>query len=182
MCRSHIPNKQKRKAQVSLAGRANGGPHRILVRTQSPLCKIWCWIPHDISFGSADDWISLKLQYAMDNYLFLPCTSTQYTPMQSLNRFLRHLFNGTVQMEFGVCFSIAKYKNDIFWLFETSQMIISIIHFHKLIMIKTMLKMWAFCKVYLQYGIVNQRVVTQQGFIVIFLEQNLDLFWEIMQQ
>ena len=62
--------------------------------------------------------------------------------------FWKHLFNATVYMEFRVCFTIAKYENDLLSLCETIDVFIdafcySKIHFHHLgpfKLIKTMLK------------------------------------------
>ena len=69
-------------------------------------------------------------------------------------------------MKFQVCFTFAKYENDMLLLCETTNVFIdafcnSKIHFHQLgpfKLIKTM-----FCKVYLQCGIIIQRVVTIHG-------------------
>ena len=73
-------------------------------------------------------------------------------------------------MEFQVCFTFAKYENDMLSLCKTTNVFIeafcnSKIHFHQLgplKLIKTMLRSLIFCKVYLQRGILIQRVVTIQ--------------------
>ena len=65
-----------------------------------------------------------------------------------VNKFLKRLFNATVYMELQVCFTIAKYENDMLSLCETINVFIdafcnSKIHFHQLgpfKLIKTMLK------------------------------------------
>ena len=49
------------------------------------------------------------------------------TPIPSVNMFWRRLFNGTVYMEFRICFTIAKNENDILSLFETFSKIYSVI-------------------------------------------------------
>ena len=75
-------------------------------------------------------------------------------------------------MKLRVCFTLAKYKNDMLSLCETTNVFIdsffcySKIHFHQLgsfKLIKTMLKSLDVCKVYLQCGIVIQRVVTKHA-------------------
>ena len=68
-------------------------------------------------------------------------------------------------------FTFAKYTNDMLSLCETTNVFIdafcnSKIHFHQLgpfKLIKTMLTSLMFCKVYLQCGIIIQRVVTIHG-------------------
>ena len=65
-----------------------------------------------------------------------------------VNRFWKCLFNGTVFVEFRVCFAMAMYENDMFLLCETSNAFIgafcySKIHFHPsgpFTSIKTMLE------------------------------------------
>ena len=72
-------------------------------------------------------------------------------------------------MKFGLCFTLAKYENDMLSLWETTNVLIdafcySKIHFHhsgSFKLIKTMLKSLDVCKFYLQCGIVIQRVVTK---------------------
>ena len=77
------------------------------------------------------DQISLKLKCGVDEYLCRPCVGAK-----NVNWFCRRLFNDTVYMEFRVCFTIAKYENDIFSLCESSNEFIdafchSKIHFHQ---------------------------------------------------
>ena len=60
----------------------------------------------------------------------------QNTSRRTVNGLLRRLFNDTVYMEFRVCFTVAKYENNIFSLCETSNAFIdafyySKIHFHQ---------------------------------------------------
>ena len=60
-----------------------------------------------------------------------------------VNGFWKCLFNGTVYVEFRVCFAMAKYENDMFLLCETSNTLQYKIHFHPsgpFKSIKTMLK------------------------------------------
>ena len=72
-------------------------------------------------------------------------------------------------MKFSVCFTLAKYEKDKLSLCETTNVFIdafcySKFHFRQLgsfKLIKTMLKSLNVCKVYLQCGIVIQRVVTK---------------------
>ena len=74
-------------------------------------------------------------------------------------------------MKFQVCFTIGKYENDMLTLCETTDVFIGVfcyskIHFNQLgsfKLIKTMLKSLNVCKIYLQCGIVIQRVVTKNG-------------------
>ena len=75
-------------------------------------------------------------------------------------------------MKIRVCFTLAKYENDMLSSCETTNVFIdaffcySKIHFYQLRslkLIKTMLKSLYVCKVYLQCGIVIQRVVTNHG-------------------
>ena len=74
-------------------------------------------------------------------------------------------------MKFRVCFTLANYENDMLSLCETTNVLIdaffySKTNFHQLgsfKLIKTMLKSLNVYKVYLQCGIVIQRVVTQHG-------------------
>ena len=59
----------------------------------------------------------------------------QNTSRRTVNVFWKSLFNGTVYVEFRVCFAMAKYENDKFLLCETSNAFIgafcySKIHFH----------------------------------------------------
>ena len=72
----------------------------------------------------------------------------QNTSRRTVNGFWKCLFNGTVYVEFRICFAMAMYENDMFWLCETSNAFIgafcySKIHFHPsgpFKSIKTMLK------------------------------------------
>ena len=75
-------------------------------------------------------------------------------------------------MKFRVCFAVAKYEIDMLSLCETINVFIvsffcySKIHFNQFgsfKLVKTMLKSLNVCKVYLQLGIVIQRVVTKHG-------------------
>ena len=55
--------------------------------------------------------------------------------MRTVNGFWKCLFNGTVYVEFRVCFAMAMYENDMFLLCETSNAFIgafcySKFHFH----------------------------------------------------
>ena len=76
-------------------------------------------------------------------------------------------------MEFQIHFTFAKYENDTLSLCETTNVLLmffcnSITHFHQLEtfkLIKTMLKSLNVCKVYLQCGIIIQRVVTIHGLL-----------------
>ena len=86
-------------------------------------------------------------------------------------------------MKFRVCFTLAKYKNDMLLLCETTNVFIDPfcyfrIHFQQLgsfKLIKTMLKSLNVCKVYLQCGIVIQRVVTKHGLPSVQLSRMLNL-------
>ena len=68
--------------------------------------------------------------------------------MEMVNEFLKRLFNAHVDMELRVCFTIAKYENDMLSLCETIDVFVdafcySKIHFHQLgpfKLIKTVLK------------------------------------------
>ena len=72
----------------------------------------------------------------------------QNTSRRTVNGFRKCLFNGSVYVEFRVCFPMEKYENDMFLLCETSNAFIgafcySKIHFHPsgpFKSIKTMLK------------------------------------------
>ena len=77
-------------------------------------------------------------------------------------------------MEFRICFSSAKYENDIFSLSMASSEFflhafwLSKVHFHQsgpLKLVKTMLKYFHFYLVYLQYGIVIQTWATKRSVI-----------------
>ena len=86
-------------------------------------------------------------------------------------------------MKFRVCFTLAKYENDILSLCETANVFIDVfcnskIHFHQLEsfkLVKTMLKSLNVCKVYLQCGIVIQRVVTKHGLPSVQLSRMVNL-------
>ena len=74
-------------------------------------------------------------------------------------------------MKFRVCFTLANYENDMLSLCKTTNVFIDAFllfqnQFHQfgaIKLIKTMLKSLNVCKVYLQCGIVIQRVVTKHG-------------------
>ena len=80
-------------------------------------------------------------------------------------------------MKFRVCFTLAKYGNDMPSLCETTNVLIdafcySKIHFYQLgsfKLIKTMLKSLNVCKVYLRCEIIIQRVVTKHGLLSVQL-------------
>ena len=83
-------------------------------------------------------------------------------------------------MKIRVCFSLAKYENDMLSLCETTNVFTdafcySKIPFHQLgsfKLIKTMSKSLNVCKVYLQCGIVIQRVVTKHALPSVQLSRN----------
>ena len=85
--------------------------------------------------------------------------------------------------EIPTLFTLAKYENVILSLCETTDMFIdpffySKIHFQQLgsfKLIKTMLKSLNVCKVYLQCGIVIQRVVTNHGLPSVQISRMLNL-------
>ena len=80
-------------------------------------------------------------------------------------------------MKFRVCFTLAKYENDMLSLCETTNVFIdafccSKIQFYQLgsfKLIKTMLNSLNVCKVYLQCGIIIQREVTTHGLLSVHL-------------
>ena len=84
-----------------------------------------------------------------------------------------------------MCFTFAKYENDMLSLCETNNEFIDVfcnskIHFHQLgqfKLIKTMLKssVGMFCKDYLQCGIIIQRVVTIHGLSSVELSRMMNL-------
>ena len=86
-------------------------------------------------------------------------------------------------MKFQVCFTLAKYENDMLSLCETTNVFIDVfcnskIHFHQLgplKLIKTMLKSFNVCKVYLQCGTVIQRVVTKHRLPIVQLLRMMNL-------
>ena len=90
-----------------------------------------------------------------------------------VNDVLKRFYNATVYMEFRVCFTGAKFENDMLALCETTNMTnvfidalcYSKFHSHQLgpfRLINTMFKSVHVCYVYLQYGILIQRVVTRK--------------------
>ena len=60
----------------------------------------------------------------------------QYTSRRTVNGFWKCLFNGTVYVEFRVCFAMAKYENDMFLLIETSNAFIGAFAIPKFIFIR----------------------------------------------
>ena len=117
-----------------------------------------------------------KIQYH-ENRTFLFCLSI-YVPFMCKRHQCnwKACFGGVysiVSPSFNFKYAIVQsqsIKNDIFSLFEVSQKFIhafclsnvffEIRKMELLILIKTLLKSFCHCKVYLQYGMVNQRVVT----------------------
>ena len=95
----------------------------------------------------------------------------QNTSRPRVKRFWKRIFNPAVYLKVQVCFTLAKYENDMLSLCETSNVFTDAFWlfqdpFHQLgsfKLIKTMLKSLNICKVYLQCGIVIQRVVTKHG-------------------
>ena len=57
--------------------------------------------------------ISPKLECGVDEYLCFPCVGTN-TSRRTVNGFWKCLFNGTVYVEFRVCFAMTMYENDMF--------------------------------------------------------------------
>ena len=86
-------------------------------------------------------------------------------------------------MKFRVCFTLAKYKNDVLSLCETTYVLLMLIcyfkiPFHQLwsfTLIITMLKPLNVCKVYLQCGIVILRQGTKHGLPRIQLSRMMNL-------
>ena len=86
-------------------------------------------------------------------------------------------------MKFRVCFTLANFENDMLSLCETTNVSINAFcysktHFHQLgsfKLIKTMSKSLNVCKVYLQCGIVIQRVVTKHGLPSVQLSRMMNL-------
>ena len=80
-------------------------------------------------------------------------------------------------------YNLANYENDMLSLCETTNVYIGAFcypktHFHQLVsfkLIKTMLKSLTVYKVYLQCGIVIQRVVTKHGLPSVQLSQMMNL-------
>ena len=107
----------------------------------------------------------------------------QNTSRRRVKEFWKRKFNVTVYMKFRVCFTLAKYENDTFSLCETTNVFIMLfcyskIHFHQLRslkLIKTKLKSLNVCKVYLQCGIVIERVVTKHALPSVHLSQMMNL-------
>ena len=64
------------------------------------------------------DQILLKLKLGLYEYPCLPCVGTKHIKVNG-NGFFRHFFNDTVYMEFRVCFTTAKYENNVFSLCKT---------------------------------------------------------------
>ena len=74
-----------------------------------------------------------KLECGVDEYLCYQCVGTKH--IKANGKWVLCLLNGTVYVEFGVYFAMAKYENDMFLLCETSNAFIdafcySKIHFH----------------------------------------------------
>ena len=91
-------------------------------------------------------------------------------------------------MKFRVCFTLANYESDMLSLCETTNVFIdaffcnSKTHLHQIgsfKLIKTMLKFLNVCKVYLQCGIVIQRVVTKHGLPSVQLSRRMNLKIEL---
>ena len=86
-------------------------------------------------------------------------------------------------MKFQACFTLANYENDILSLLETTKVFIDVFcysktHFYNFgsfKLIKTMLKSLNVFKVYLQCGIVIQRVVTKHGLPSVQLSRMMNL-------
>ena len=86
-------------------------------------------------------------------------------------------------MKIRICFTLAKYENNMLSLCETTNVFIdaffySKIHFYQLgsfKLIKTMLKSLNVCKVYLQCGIIIQREVTKQRLPSVQLSRMINL-------
>ena len=92
-------------------------------------------------------------------------------------------------MKFRVYFTLTKYEYNILSLCETTNVYMDIfcyskIHFHQLgsfKLIKTMLRSLNVCKVYLQCGIVIQRVVTKHGLPSVQLSRMMNLKIELQR-
>ena len=85
-----------------------------------------------------------------------------------VNKFWKRLLNATVYMGFRKYFTIAKYENDNVVVCETINVFNdafcdSKIHFHQIRPFNNVKIFTCFAKVYLQYEIVIQRVVTRKG-------------------
>ena len=86
-------------------------------------------------------------------------------------------------MKSRVCFTLAKYEKDMLSLCETTNVFIDAFcyfkfHFHQIgsfKLIKTMLKSFHVCKVYLQCGNVIQRVVTKYALPSVQLSRTMHL-------
>ena len=86
-------------------------------------------------------------------------------------------------MKFPVCVTLAKYEKDMLSLYETTNVFIDafvlfqnpFLSVGSFILIRTMLKYLNVCKVYLQCGIVIQRVVTKHGLPSVQLSQMMNL-------
>ena len=81
--------------------------------------------------------------------------------MQSVNLFGRHLFNGTVFLEFRVCFTIAKCENNFHYL-RHPRSLFSKINFHNL-------DREIIYAVYLQCGIFIHLVYVVKDIVLILL-------------
>ena len=95
----------------------------------------------------------LKLECGVDEYLYLPCVG-QTPARQMVNEFCKRIFNATVDMEFWVCFTFAKYEKYRLSFCETTNVFMDaffsfpITHLHQLEpfkLIKTVLKLYMFC-------------------------------------
>ena len=86
-------------------------------------------------------------------------------------------------MKFRVCFTLANYENDMLSLCETTNVFIDALlllqnpnsSVRSFKAIKTMFKSLNVCKVYLQCGIVIQRVITKHGLPSVQLSQMMNL-------
>ena len=86
-------------------------------------------------------------------------------------------------MKFRVSFTLAKYEKDMLSLCETTNKFIDVFcysefHFHQIgsfKLSKTILKSLSVCKVYLQCGIVIQRVVTKYALPSVQLSRMMNL-------
>ena len=86
-------------------------------------------------------------------------------------------------MKFQVCFTLAKYENDMLSLCETTYVLLMLFCYFKIPfnqlgsskLIKTMLKYLNVCKAYLQCVIVIQRQVTKHGLPSVQLSRMMNL-------
>ena len=81
--------------------------------------------------------ISLKARRANDTLFSRAFHTTSWYDFRAndIRPIWGRLFNDTVYMEFRVCFTIAKYENDMFSLFETSNVFIDAFSIQKSILI-----------------------------------------------